>query len=733
MKNIWIIFFIVLLTSCASVNNVNENYQVQVVSDFLNRIGGEKASERFVTILDESISEDEKDVFVITSKDNKPCIKGSSTLAMTTGINWYLNHYAHINLSWSQLTINDLAKRDLPLPSHEERRVCSADYRYYLNYCTFSYSMSVWTWERWEKEIDWMALHGINMPLQIVGLDVVWKRLLTEFYDYASDEANAFIAGPCFQAWWGMNNLEGWGGPNPDWWYERQAVLSKKICDRMRELGMQPVLPGFSGMVPSNFTEKTGNASNSQGLWCGFKRPNILNPNTDAFKTMAANYYKILEEVMGSSTYYSMDPFHEGANTHGIDVANAYKAIAEAMFSANDDIEEKWVIQYWQWNADQYKVLDQVEKGDLIILDLFSTAHTHFEEYKGHEAVYCMLPNFGGRSGFMGRFNGVIDGYFANKDLHSNIKGIGATPEAIGYVPVLYDVLFELPWYEKNPDAKEWMRNYTISRYGEENELAQQAWELLRKSALNCTTQLQGPHEAVICARPSLTVDKVSSWGGTDIFYDYRDVREAARLLLESDLNGNNYHHDLVDISRQAMTDYAYYLLKDIKDCHDKNDNNDKENYEKLYNEFLSLILDLDTLLGTDKNFMLGTWTGMARSIVNDCRDVSHTSEIDMKWLEFNNARTLITTWGEEVNANQGGLRDYSYRAWSGMLRAFYYPRWKYFFEHDLQEPEGGWFKMERQWALDSGLRYSDEPQGDAKEFLTIKKRTIQNDALNTY
>ena len=69
--------------------------------------------------------------------------------------------------------------------------------------------------------------------------------------------------------------------------------------------------------------------------------------------------------------------------------------------------------------AEELGLLDKVLKGDLIILDLFSTAHTHFDEYEGHDAVYCMLPNFGGRSGFMGRFNGVIDGYFENKDSHS--------------------------------------------------------------------------------------------------------------------------------------------------------------------------------------------------------------------------------------------------------------------------------------------------------------------------
>lgn len=32
-----------------------------------------------------------------------------------------------------------------------------------------SYSMAFWDWERWEQEIDWMALQGINMPLAFTG------------------------------------------------------------------------------------------------------------------------------------------------------------------------------------------------------------------------------------------------------------------------------------------------------------------------------------------------------------------------------------------------------------------------------------------------------------------------------------------------------------------------------------------------------------------------------------
>ncbi len=75
-------------------------------------------------------------------------------------------------------------------------------------------------------------------------------------FGYTKDQADAFIAGPRFQAWWGMNNLEGWGGKNPDWWYERQEQLARKILARMRELGIEPVLPGFAGMVPHDFTAR---------------------------------------------------------------------------------------------------------------------------------------------------------------------------------------------------------------------------------------------------------------------------------------------------------------------------------------------------------------------------------------------------------------------------------------------------------------------------------------------
>ena len=39
--------------------------------------------------------------------------------------------------------------------------------------------MTWWGWERWEQEIDWMALQGINLPLAFAGSDCMAAALLS--------------------------------------------------------------------------------------------------------------------------------------------------------------------------------------------------------------------------------------------------------------------------------------------------------------------------------------------------------------------------------------------------------------------------------------------------------------------------------------------------------------------------------------------------------------------------
>jgi alpha-N-acetylglucosaminidase len=306
----------------------------------------------------------------------------------------------------------------------------------------------------------------------------------------------------------------------------------------------------------------------------------------------------------------------------------------------------------------------------------------------------------------MGRFDKVITDFFAAKDSISTIRGIGAAPESIEQVPVLYDELYELPWLSVKPDGEAWMKSYVERRYSVQNKAATEAWQILRTTALNCPTALQGPHEAVTCARPSAHVDRVSTWGGTKLFYDAEVTVKAAKLLLNADLSGENYLYDLTDVTRQALTDYANTVLSDSITMREKPE------------YFLQIIYDIDRLLGTNRNFMLGKWTNMARKIADE---VPGTTEKDRDWLELNNALMLITTWGERVNSEDSGLHDYSYRQWNGMLRDFYAERWRKYFAGETVD----WFDFERVWTIDGSKKYTDITQGDTKE--------VAKELLNRY
>ena len=761
----------------------------EAVTALADRIGGRGTAEKFEFVLDSS-ADGEQEYFVIGAQDGKVLVKGNSLSAITTGLGWYLNYYANINIAWNSL--NEKADgvayaklRRLPLPSAEEKHICDAKYRYYFNYCTFGYSMTSWTWKRWQQEIDWMALHGINMPLQIVGLEEVWRKFLTleedgkRKYNYSDEEAKAFVAGPAFTAWWGMNNLEGWGGTGLDgWggvqddaWYARQQTLATNIVNRQRELGMQPVLPGFSGMIPSNFTEKTGVATDPNGgLWCGYVRPRIIDPTAERFAEIAADYYACLEEVMGESQYYSMDPFHEGGGIRSGKYSEAYRAIYDVMEAAKKG--SQWVIQQWQWNHSKKLALDAVPEGRLVVLDLFSDGMPKFDTFNGYapqDAVFCAIPNFGGRSGLMGRLNNVADNYFTYKSKYTTIKGIGVAPEAIEQTPVVYDLIFQLPWMGKKPDMQAWVKDYATARYGADNKVTQEAWELLRQGVLNYGADaIQGPVEDVWGARPNLDARPASTWGKTINHAGAVYTKERRQMLIDAtykllsqsktlglkkgSVQESNYYYDLVELGGAVMADYAYDLLLGIKEA--KQAAGDSFSTDETYitrrDAFLALIADVDVFKGTNLNFRLGKWTEEARDAA---AEVYGATTATADWYEFNNARTLITTWGDYAQNNGGRLRDYSYRSWQGLLKDYYLPRWEYFFEHDCTGVD--YFYFEWNWAhgkehfvgqteksdksltkKQAGYQYSRKPEGNTVKELQklLDKYIIPTDtAEGTY
>lgn len=665
---------------------------------FVDRVCGDGVSERIFIGTDSSLGDGGHDVFVISSRDGKPSVVGSGVSAATAGLGWYLNHYVHVNISWNGLTA-DLRDTVLPLPEIPERRECRAEWRYYLNYCTYSYTCAFWTEERWMKEVDWMALHGINMPLMALGTDVVWRNVLR---DLGCDETeiSSFIAGPGFQAWWMMGNIEGWGGPLPQGWYDRQERLCRRVLARMRSLGMEPVLPGYCGMLPRSFIGKPGYDASDTGLWAAFPRPAFLQPSSDKFASVADLYYEEQAKIMGRSRFYSMDPFHEGGNIEGTDIPEAYKTIQAQLRRHTPDAV--WVLQGWNENP-RREALEALKHGDCIVLDLFSEARPRWRDgYCGHDMIWCMLHNFGGRTGMHGRLSKVMDGWFdAVEAFPETMVGIGATPEGIGTNPVLYDALFELPWMDRS-ECSGWLDRYVLARYGTSDKSLTRAWHKIAASALACPTGQEGTSEPIVCARPGWGLKSVSRWSTAEIYYDVRELRDAAGLFLDARpgcSDNANYRHDLIDLVRQTLTDSTLFLLRNVETAYRSGN---MTAFRSGYESFLGMIKDIDALLSTEPFFHVNGWIESARNV---CDEMAAATDADRDWMEWN-ARTLITVWGDRLSARR--LHDYSNREWGGMLSSFYLPRWKLFFDAvergDELPDEDGWYEIENEWTSNRKL-----------------------------
>ncbi len=670
----------------------------------------------------------DKDWYEIETKNGKVVLKANNNIGFAVALNHYLRNYSNTSFSWTGI----LEPSTFTKVSNKVNGSTSYDYRLYLNYCTFNYTMSFWDWERWEKEIDWMALRGINMPLAMVGQEAVWQNTLKRL-NYTDAEIKEFIAGPAYSAWWLMGNLEGWGGPVPQTWIDGQAELQKKIVERMKSLGMKPVMQGFYGMVPNSLIKKYPSAKmHDPGLWLGFKRPAMLMPTDPLFDKISRIYYEEQEKLYGKTNYYQGDPFHEGGTSEGVDLVSAGEAIYKSMVSFNPNAI--WVLQAWQDNP-KAALLKNVPKGRAIVTDLNAEArpqwggHTKHlwnrpNGYEGHDWIWSIIPNFGGRTGMTGRLDSMnIDvNHAINHPIgKASMKGIGAAPEAIGQDEILYDLLYDLAWTKDKLNLDDWLKTYVKSRYGQQDLVMEEAGQRLRTTVYNSSYGLKDPpSETIFCARPEWNKTSSSAWGEWRLDYDRKDLESIWKLAMGAIPNlqySSNFQYDMVNITRQVLANYGRIIYHDMQKAYEEKN---ISLLEQKGNQFLELIKDQDRLLSSREEFMLGPWIEAAKK--------KGSTPQEKKLYEFN-ARTLVTTWTHELNE----VNDYSCREWSGLLEDYYLVRWDTFINNSLKKlknenvVEPDYFDFEKKWANATNT-YPTKPT--EKSIDIVKELFIKYDAV---
>ncbi|GLH16523.1 Alpha-N-acetylglucosaminidase [Gryllus bimaculatus] len=599
------------------VSTTSDEAQTAAAKAVAQRLLNRKAA-LFIIKVNKTISHDNKDTFQVVkdTATGKVNITGSSGVSACWGLHHYLKHYCNCHISWDGDQL--LLPEELPDISIS---VSALDlYRYYQNVVTTSYSFVWWDWNRWQREIDWMALNGINMALAFTGQEAIWERVYLKL-NLTQKDIEEHFCGPAFLAWCRMGNIRGWGGPLLSDWHLNSLQLQHSILQSMRDLGILTILPAFAGHVPK-----------------AFKSPYLLEPKEPLFRRLGNMFINELIAEFGTDHFYNCDTFNEMVpQSQGLVYL---RNVGAAIFEAISDVDPQaiWLLQGWLfvnqasfWNRDRVQAfVTSVPLGRMIVLDLQSELNPQYsrlDSYFGQPFIWCMLHNFGGTLGLYGAAENINSGIFNARSMNgSTMTGIGLTPEGINQNYVVFS-------------------SYAIRRYGHTTTDVDKAWQFLKSGVYNFTDLHRVDGQYIICLRPTLHFKPWYWYNTTELKLAWDGFVNAASELGSSPL----FQHDLVDVTRQALQVLGDGLYTQIVRGFQKKN---LPFYQENVDMFLQLLEDINEILGTNKQFLLGVWLNSAKRRA--------TYSVERIIYEFN-ARNQITLWGP-----LGEIRDYATKQWSG-------------------------------------------------------------------
>uniref|UniRef100_A0A1B6LQJ1 Alpha-N-acetylglucosaminidase n=1 Tax=Graphocephala atropunctata TaxID=36148 RepID=A0A1B6LQJ1_9HEMI len=655
----------------------NVSTQEEAVKDLIHRAIGERSNEFNVRVNPNILQEGHIDVFKIYKSENDSIveIEGSSGVAVSWGFHHYLKYFCNCHISWDDDQLN------FPpvLPPANVHIVANDRFRYYQNVCTPSYSFVWWDWKQWERHIDWMALNGINLALAFNGQEAIWQKVYLRL-NMTIGEIDEHFTGPAFFSWGRMGNIRGWGGPLSDIWHAHSLALQLLILTRMRSLGIVPVLPAFSGHVPRAFKRLYPDANLTlASKWNGFEDkyccPYLLSPQEPLFKVVGSLFLEEMIKEFGTNHVYNCDTFNEMTPSSGD--LDFLRIVGQSIYKSMTQVDQDavWMLQSWMFYHENIfwtkcraeALLTSVPIGKMLVLDLMSELNPQFkrlDSYFGQPFIWCMLHNFGGTLGMHGTAKRVNENVFRDRSAaNSSMVGIGLTMEGINQNYVMYDLMMEMGWRAEPSDLTQWFSNYSTRRYGQENANLNVMWQLLKVSVYDYKYTWQQHGRYIVVRNPSLRLVP-------NVWYNVSDVMVAwDQALLAVDSSPSlaavrTFRHDLVDLTRQALQLQIDFMYQQVVKAFLQKDESRLNNATSI---FLKMMAGLETLLASNKWFLLGPWLESAK--------LRASSPQEAKQYEYI-ARNQITLWGPN-----GEIRDYACKQWAYLMANYYTPRWEYFFK----------------------------------------------------
>lgn len=673
-------FFILLFFLVPNAYSQNDE-NTESAKAVLERLIGKRVNEFELTIVENQI-QGQSDWFEVVTKGKSVKIQATSNTAICYAAYNFLRDIGAVLVSWEGNRI------DLPKswPQYSKKESTPFQYREYLNACTFGYTTPWWDWKRWEQEIDWMAFHGINLPTAMEGQEAVWQELW-KGYGLTDSQLAAHFAGPAFLPWQRMGNINSLEGPLPQEWINKKGTLQKQILQRMRALGMHPVVPAFSGYVPKAFAEQHPESKISElKSWSGggFASTYLLDSKDPLFKEIGKRFIEIYTKLYGHSDFYLADSFNE--ITPPVSEEHKYEELSDYGKTIFETINEAspgavWVMQGWLfgdnkefWTKEATSAfLSKVPNDRLIIQDYANDRYKVWENqeaFYGKQWTYGYVHNYGGSNPVYGDLNfykNELTSLLKNSN-KGNLVGYGVMPEGLNNNSIVYEYVYDLAWTQGKEPIKDWLQKYLKARYGKNiSDTVFQSWQLLIESVYSTKywetrwwDDRAGAY--LFFKRPTLNITEFKGNPG-----DQEKLKEALDILKKESKNfakSSLYQYDLLDVSRHY---YSLSIDDLLIECVKAYELNDLTKADALFKQIENQVFNIDNSLSGQPFNDLNYWLQSA----SDYGSTPQESKLYVK-----NAKTLITLWGGE-----GHLNDYASRSWRGMYAEFYWPRWKMFLQ----------------------------------------------------
>ncbi len=640
--------------------------------------------------------------FEVGGRAGRVELAGTSPATLLTGLHWYLKYACSAQISWAGSHTEHLP-RTLPAPARRMERRATVPHRFALNDTHDGYTAPYADWAHWERLIDVLALHGCNEVLVTVGAEAVYHRLLRDF-GYGDEEIRSWIPAPTHQPWWLMQNMSGYGGPVSPQLLERRTALGQRVVRRLRELGMEPVLPGWYGTVPDTFAERVSGARTvPQGDWNGLPRPAWLDPRCPAFARAAKSYYRHQAELFGPVRRVKMDLLHEGGKAGDVPVPEAARRVEAALQEALPGA--LWLILGWQRNP-RPDLLKGIQHRDrMLIVDGLSdtgSVSDRDKDWGGVPYAFGSIPNFGGRTTLGARTHVWAERFARWRDKEGGaLAGTAYMPEATHRDPAAFELFSELAWRDDPVDREAWFAGYARLRYGGEDEGARRATRALCSTAYAITSADGRPHDSVFAARPDLSARAGTQYATKEPAYDvagFDAVLDGLLEVREPLRRGDGYRYDVTDAARQALADRSWPLIVQLQAAYRRRD---RETFRALAGLWLRLMRLGEEVTGGHRAFLLGPWLEAARRAGAGAEERGRLER---------GARALITTWAGRSAADGGKLANYANRDWHGLIGEVHLPQWRRYLEEledalaEGRSPRGfDWYGEEERWVRGRG------------------------------